>query len=39
MKTADIGSPPRDSGQSHMDAGTDLLAEIFIGRHDIPGPY
>ena len=30
MEAADVGRPPRNSAQPHMNTGTDLLAEVLI---------
>ena len=30
VEAADVGCPPRNSAQSHMNTGTDLLAEVLI---------
>ena len=38
MEAADICCPPGDSGEPHLQAGHDLVAEILIGGVDIAGP-
>ena len=37
-KASDIGGPPGDSGNSHIQSGTQLSSESFPVRMDIPGP-
>lgn len=36
MEASDVGRPPRNSTQSHVNTGTDLLAEVLIRRHVSP---
>ena len=39
VESANVGRPPGDAGQPHVQPGANLFAEIFPGGEDIPAPY